>query len=285
MTPRAPITWDGLSDPYALLGDVGWHNYQVSSDVLLEQAGYAEVIGRAGWQHSFGPAGLDAYYLRISDTGAWSLLRNDVNNAMTTLGAGTVPAPGTNTWHNLGLTFSGSTITARIDGAAVATLTDTAWSVGQVGIGTGQGETAQFDNLSIVPVAGPPPPVSGRLVGVASGRCLDVPGQVETNGTRVEIWDCNGGANQQWTQPSNGALQVYGTKCLDVLNQATTAGSPVAIWDCNGGANQRWTFNADGTIVGAQSGLCLDVTGQATGNGTLIEIWTCNGGGNQTWSR
>ncbi|OLB75089.1 MAG: galactosylceramidase [Actinobacteria bacterium 13_2_20CM_2_71_6] len=285
MTPRAPITWDDLSDPYALLGDLGWFNYRVSSDVLLEQAGYAEIIGRATWQHAFGPAGLDAYYLRVGNTGAWSLFRNDTNNSMTTLRSGTVGAPGTNSWHNLALTFSGATITAQIDGTTVTTAIDTAWSVGQVGFGTSQGETAQFDNLSITPVSGPPPPVSGRLVGIGSGRCLDVPGASQTNGTQEVIWDCNGGINQQWTQLSNGALQVYGTKCLDVLNQATAPGSPVAIWDCNGGANQQWTVNSDGTIVGVQSGLCLDVTGQGTANGTLVEIWTCNGGSNQRWSR
>jgi hypothetical protein len=260
MTPRAPITWDNLSDPYALLGDLGWFNYRVSSDVLLEQAGYAEIIGRATWQHAFGPAGLDAYYLRVSNTGAWTLFRNDTNNTMTAVRNGTVAAPGTNSWHNLALTFSGSTITAQIDGATVTTVTDTAWSVGQVGFGTSQ-------------------------VGVGSGRCLDVPGQVQTNGTQEVIWDCNGGINQQWTQLPNGGLQVYGTKCLDVLNNATAPGSPVGIWDCNGGTNQQWTFNADGTIVGVQSGLCLDVTGQGTANGTLVEIWTCNGGSNQRWSR
>jgi O-glycosyl hydrolase len=285
MTPRAPITWDSLSDPYALLGDLGWSNYRISSDVLLEQAGYAEIIGRATWQHAFGPAGLDAYYLRASNTGAWTLFRNDTNNTMTAIRAGTGPALGTNAWHTLALTFSGSTITAQIDATTVATLTDTVWSVGQVGIGTSQGETAQFDNLGVTPVAGPPPPVSGQLIGVQSGRCLDVPGQSQTNGVQVEIWDCNGGANQQWTQLSNGALQVYGIKCLDVLNQATAPGSPVAIWACNGGANQQWRVNADGTIVGVQSGLCLDVTGQGTANGVLVEIWTCNSGDNQKWHR
>src|SRR5439155_3535834 len=31
MSPRAPITWDSLSDPYALLGDIGWTNYSVPS--------------------------------------------------------------------------------------------------------------------------------------------------------------------------------------------------------------------------------------------------------------
>jgi hypothetical protein len=148
-----------------------------------------------------------------------------------------------------------------------------------------QGETAQFDNLSIVAVAGPPPPVSGPLIGAQSGRCLDVPNVSTANGTQVEIWDCNGGSNQQWTQLSNGTLQVYGNKCLDVSNNATAAGSPVAIFDCNGGANQQWRVNTDGSIVGVQSGLCLDVTGQNTANGTLVEIWTCNGGANQRWTR
>ena len=285
MTPRAPITWDNLSDPYALLGDLGWFNYKVSTDVLLEQAGYVEIIGRATWQHSFGPAGLDAYYLRVSNTGAWTLFRNDTNNVMTALRTGTVAALGTNSWHNLALTFSGSTITAQIDGATVTTATDTAWGVGQVGFGTSQAETAQFDNLSITPVSGPPPPPTGRLVGAGSGRCVDVPNQTQTNGTQLVIWDCNGGANQQWTQLSNGGFQVYGSKCMDVLGHNTAPGSVVAIWDCNGGTNQQWRFNADGTIVGVESGLCLDATGQGTANGTLVEIWTCNGGSNQKWSR
>jgi hypothetical protein len=285
MSPRAPITWDTLSDPYALLGDVGWSNYKVSSDVLLEQAGYVELIGRAGTQHAFGPAGLNAYYLRVNNTGAWSLFKNNVNNTNTVLTSGTVAALGTNTWHTLALTFSGTTITAQIDNATVATRTDSTWFVGQVGVGTSQGETAQFDNLSIAAVAGPPPPPSGQLVGVQSGRCLDVPNQSTTNNTRLEIWDCNGGANQQWTQLANGTLQVYGNKCLDVTNQATAAGTPVGIFDCTGGANQQWRVNTDGTIVGVQSGLCLDVTGQGTANGTLLEIWTCNGGANQRWTR
>jgi len=204
---------------------------------------------------------------------------------MTAIRSGTVAALGTNTWHNLALTFSGTTLTAQIDGATVATLTDTAWSVGQVGIGTSQAETAQFDNLSVTAVAAPPPPVTGRLLGVGSNRCLDVPNQSQTNGTQTIIWDCNGGANQNWAQLANGALQVYGTKCLDALNQGTAPGTAAVIGDCTGGASQRWTFNADGTIVGAQSGLCLDVTGAGTANNTAVEIWTCNGGANQRWTR
>src|SRR5205807_5243664 len=74
MSAQAPITWDSLTDPHALLGDVSWGNYTVSSDVLLEKSGYAELMGRANSQAYTGAGGLNAYHLRVSDTGAWPIL-------------------------------------------------------------------------------------------------------------------------------------------------------------------------------------------------------------------
>jgi len=126
---------------------------------------------------------------------------------------------------------------------------------------------------------------TGVLRGVGSNRCLDVPGAATANGTLLEIYDCNGGTNQQWTSLSNGELQVYGNKCLEVPAGATTRGTRVEIYDCNDGTNQQWTLNTDGTVVGSGSGLCLDVTGKGTANGSAVEIWTCNGGSNQKWTR
>ncbi|MFI0898979.1 non-reducing end alpha-L-arabinofuranosidase family hydrolase [Streptomyces sp. NPDC020983] len=125
---------------------------------------------------------------------------------------------------------------------------------------------------------------SGALRATQSGRCLDVPNASQTDGTYLQIWDCSGGTNQQWTLTASNQLMVYGNKCLDVPGHATTAGTRVQIWSCSGGANQQWRVNSDGTIVGVESGLCLDVTGAATANGTAVEIWTCNGGSNQKWS-
>ncbi|WP_410170220.1 non-reducing end alpha-L-arabinofuranosidase family hydrolase [Actinacidiphila bryophytorum] len=125
---------------------------------------------------------------------------------------------------------------------------------------------------------------SGALRGAGSGRCLDVPNASQTDGTYLQIYDCNGQANQQWTLTSGNQLTVYGNKCLDVPGHATANGTRVQIWSCSGGANQQWRVNSDGTIVGVESGLCLDVTGGATANATAVEIWTCNGGSNQSWS-
>ncbi|MFJ8697310.1 non-reducing end alpha-L-arabinofuranosidase family hydrolase, partial [Streptomyces roseolilacinus] len=125
---------------------------------------------------------------------------------------------------------------------------------------------------------------SGALRGVGSGRCLDVPGADQTNGTYLQIYDCWGGTNQQWTLTDDDRLTVYGDKCLDVPGHATTAGTRVQIWSCSGGANQQWRVNADGTVVGVESGLCLEVADAGTANGTAVRIGTCNGGSNQKWT-
>ncbi|RCG30263.1 poly(3-hydroxybutyrate) depolymerase [Sphaerisporangium album] len=130
-----------------------------------------------------------------------------------------------------------------------------------------------------------PEPGSGPIRGVGSGRCVDVSGVSQVNGAQVQIWDCNGQANQQWTSTTAGELRVYGNKCLDVSNQGTADGSAVQIWDCNGQNNQKWRFNADGTITAVGANKCLDVPGNATANGTRLSIWSCNGGANQRWTR
>ncbi|MFC7532397.1 endo-1,4-beta-xylanase [Actinoplanes sp. GCM10030250] len=125
-----------------------------------------------------------------------------------------------------------------------------------------------------------PPAGSGRIVGVQSGRCLDVPGSTQNNGTRVQLYDCNSQSNQAWTLTSSRQLTVYGTRCLDAAGSGN--GSAVQIYSCNGQANQQWNVNANGTITGAQSGRCLDVWG--TGNGQQVQIYDCNGQANQRFS-
>jgi alpha-galactosidase len=126
---------------------------------------------------------------------------------------------------------------------------------------------------------------SGEIHAVGAAACLDVPNSSQVNGTQVDIWTCNGGSNQIWTETSAHQLTVYGGAiCLDAYNNQTAPGTKVEIWSCNGGANQQWQLNANGTITGVQSGLCLDVTGASTANGALAELWTCNGGSNQQWT-
>ncbi|WDV33932.1 endo-1,4-beta-xylanase [Streptomyces sp. AD16] len=129
----------------------------------------------------------------------------------------------------------------------------------------------------------PPPSGAGSVKGVASGRCLDVPNSSTTDGTQLQLWDCSGGTNQQWTYTAAGELRVYGDKCLDA--GGTGNGAKVQIYSCWGADNQRWRLNSDGSIVGVQSGLCLDAAGAGTANGTVIQLYSCSNGSNQRWTR
>ncbi|MFI5908390.1 non-reducing end alpha-L-arabinofuranosidase family hydrolase [Dactylosporangium sp. NPDC051541] len=123
------------------------------------------------------------------------------------------------------------------------------------------------------------PSGANEIVGSQSGRCVDVPNATQANGTRVQLYDCNGQSQQQWTYTTSKELRVYGNKCLDANGAATANGTGVIIWDCNGGANQQWNVNSGGTISGVQSGRCLDVWG--TGNGQQVQIYDCHGQANQ----
>jgi alpha-galactosidase len=132
----------------------------------------------------------------------------------------------------------------------------------------------------------PGPGTAFALRGQGSGRCLDITGASQTNGTLAEIWDCNGGANQSFSSTSTGELRTYnGSKCLDVYNRETANGTAVEIWDCNGQTNQQFRLNGDGTITAVGANKCLDVTGGATANGAKIRIWDCTGAGNQKWTK
>jgi hypothetical protein len=169
--------------------------------------------------------------------------------------------------------------------AVARTFDATAGASGQIVVAFTKGGGPDNPKVCAVTIAtGAGGTSTGRLLGLQSNRCLDVPNRSQTSGTRLSIWDCNGGTNQQWTQLASGAFQVYGTRCLEFPSGAA-AGTQVQIGDCTGAANQQWRFNADGTITSVSTGLCLDVSGQATANGSSVVVWTCNGGQNQRWSR
>jgi hypothetical protein len=135
--------------------------------------------------------------------------------------------------------------------------------------------------LRIAPTS--PAPATTGWVSAQSGRCLDVYDAHWGNGTPLNIWDCHGGTNQNWTVSSDGEFIAYGDKCLDVPGNPGN-GTRVVVWDCNGGDNQKWDLKEDGTIRARASGLCLDVMG-STNNGAAVGVYACNGGPNQRWSR
>ena len=281
--PVQPIEWDSNASPFTIGGSPNWTNYTVSADALIEQAGAVQLIGRAGSSIGYYPPAADEYYLQLSSTGAWSIVRSNSGGQTATLASGTVAAPGTSTWQHLALTFSGSTITAAINGTTVGTVTDSTYSTGMVGFGTNGYQTDQFDNLSVTSAGGGGGGPTGPITsGLNTAKCVDDNAQSTADGTKIQMWDCNGGANQQWTVQSDGTLQVYG-KCMDITGANYGNGTLVELWTCNSGANQQWKAT-NGTLVNPASGKCLDDPGSNTANGTQLDLYTCTGGTNQQWT-
>jgi hypothetical protein len=281
-TPQEPVEWDANSNPYTIGGNLSWTNYTVSADALIEHAGAVQLLGRVGTQKSETVADINDYYLQLSNTGAWSIVKNSTGGTLTTLASGTVTAPGTGTWHNLSLTFNGSSISAAIDGKTVGSATDGSYGSGMVGLGTDGYQIDQFDNLSVTAVSGGGSGASGPIVfGQDTSECVDDNAGSSTNGTAIQLWDCNGDFNQDWTVESNGTLQVNG-KCLDITGASTANGALIDLWACNGGANQQWEAE-NGTLVNPTSGKCLDDPAGTTTEGTQLDLWTCDGGTNQQW--
>jgi hypothetical protein len=77
----------------------------------------------------------------------------------------------------------------------------------------------------------------------ALDKCLDVSGNGTADGAKVQLWSCNGGANQNWQANPDGSLRnPQSGKCLDVSGANSSDGTLVHLWTCHGGANQKWTL-------------------------------------------
>ncbi|MFJ5269906.1 PQQ-dependent sugar dehydrogenase [Streptomyces sp. NPDC088358] len=123
---------------------------------------------------------------------------------------------------------------------------------------------------------------SGEVKGV-NGKCLDVDNAQTADGTKVQIWTCNGSAAQKWTVSGDGTLRALG-KCLDVSGGAAADGTRIQLWTCNGSGAQTWAAQSDGTVRNPQSGKCLDASGGTWNDGTAVHLWTCHAEANQKWT-
>jgi GH25 family lysozyme M1 (1,4-beta-N-acetylmuramidase) len=125
---------------------------------------------------------------------------------------------------------------------------------------------------------------TGRIVLDNGGKCIDDTGASTADGTRIQIWTCNGKKQQNWTLVQDETLRVLGM-CLDDKNGGTANGNPVQLYTCGAGnVNQRWIVETDGELVNVKSGKCLDDSGYNTANGTKLQIWSCTGATNQRWT-
>lgn len=183
--PIPTISWAEDWQPYTILGDDQWRDYEISVDVYLNPGDAAGIMGRVnnvGPGYGFIPK---CYSLQLADNGECRLMviRGKVDKKKLTgdaeqqalvkarsddseggekeLGAVQLANLKPNEWHTLKLRFEGSVITGLVDARPVLTATNALYSYGMAGLWVGQEKsrtsTPYFDNLLITSVNAPAP--------------------------------------------------------------------------------------------------------------------------------
>jgi predicted alpha-1,2-mannosidase len=136
---------------------------------------------------------------------------------------------------------------------------------------------------------GPQPPpggtgTTGPITSGIAGKCVDVDHSGTANGTKIQIWSCNGSNAQSWSRPGDGTLRALG-KCMDVSGGGTASGTLIQLWECNGTGAQKWLWNSGtAALVNPQSGRCLDDPGASSTDGTQLQLYDCNATAAQQWA-
>ncbi|MER5307637.1 carbohydrate-binding protein [Streptomyces sp. NPDC002773] len=204
---------------------------------------------------------------RVSSAGAGGTIEVRAGSPTGTL-LGTATVPVTGGWE----TFQD--VTAPLAGQPAGTTTLHLVFKG------GSGSLFDIDEFSFTTSGGGTR--SGPVKGVI-GKCLDVDNSSSADGTKIQLWTCNGTAAQTWTIAGDDTVKALG-KCLDISGGGSADGTKVQLWTCNGTGAQKWAPQTDGTVRNPQSGKCLDASGGVWNDGTAVHLWTCHTGSNQKWT-
>ena len=266
-------SWAPESNPYTIVGNPNWTDYEVSADISIETtSGWASVLGRVNSTGTGYGTTPNAYYITLSPTGAWVLYVTSTKPTTTTLASGQATLSA-GSWHNVKLVFQGSSIKGTIDGTEAFTKTDTTYSKGSVGLGTAAKTTALFDNLLVTDVGAakpapttfqqdgqsPPDGGAGGSTGTGgSGGSGGVGGAPGTGGS-AGAGGRTGGSSGTGGVPGTGGSRTAGS---------TGTGGSIAIGGTTslGGSNGGGGTIATGGTSAAAGNVDLGGTSGAAGN-------------------
>ncbi|MGH7951253.1 MAG: galactosylceramidase [Limisphaerales bacterium] len=153
VSPQDGIRWTAEWQPYTLIGDASWTDYDVSADVLIETNGMIFIQGRVGKGGNFSDALPRGYWLALNNAAsAWQLYA-----ASNLIASGPADAS-TGVWHNLRLAMQGASLRCYVNHTLVTNVTDETYSSGMAGLGCGGWYGAQFDNFTLRPLSRKPSP-------------------------------------------------------------------------------------------------------------------------------
>jgi galactosylceramidase len=213
MVPSVGYGWGTTQQRTQTLipGPMTWNNYELSSDVYIEN-GEIYLAVRRGFPSWSWEGMTSGYSFVLEKNGGWALHFDQPDDDSNRLINGTIANFDGSLWHNVKVRSVDEKIEASVDGAKLFTITDSQRSSGNASIG-GTFDSNQFDNISVR----------------KTGRQWNVINQIDSSITWVEYWwyyagswffngDCSytSTTNASATFPFSGvAGRVIGTKRSD----------------------------------------------------------------------
>ena len=146
--------------------------------------------------------------------------------------------------------------------------------------------------LHVIPSpAGPSP--AGAVQGYHA-LCLDNYGSSASDGTKIDLYTCNGTGAQYWTLNATqgpdgnytGELVNGNGMCVNDAGYGG-AGSKVILWSCTGTINEVWTYwpaYQEYSVTYGGHTYCMNDPGYSTTPGTQQIVWTCPDTANEQYT-
>lgn len=116
------------------------------------------------------------------------------------------------------------------------------------------------------------------------GRCLDIAGGKNRNGTNIQIYACNGSKSQKWKLTKKMEFRNIMGLCLDVKGGVNADGTNIQLYKCNGSKSQQWRYLTKKRIQNVMGG-CLDIVNGNNVNKTNVQLYRCKNTTAQQWKR
>jgi galactosylceramidase len=246
VSPKAQ-SWAPEWNPYTIVGNTTWTNYQVSADVFFETTtGWAGVMGRVNSTGDGYGTTPNGYYMTLTPTGAWTFNKVSFGGGATAISTGQATLAAGD-WHNIQLVFQGTSIKGLVDATQVFSVTDATYGTGSVGLVTLAGTTAQFDNLIVNTVGGATP---SPTVFVQDGENGDAGAPLDAGGS-------SGSTSSSASSSSGGkssSSSSSGGKSSSSSSSGATSSGAASSGTASSGATSSGATSSGVASSGASSG-------------------------------
>jgi hypothetical protein len=125
------------------------------------------------------------------------------------------------------------------------------------------------------------PAVRAPAVKSASGVCVNDANDSSANGTKIQLWSCNGQGQQDWTYTKDKL--VHNGRCL-TDPASGEPGDKLVLNACSAAKSDLWGRTASGEYVLTAPGGQLCLTAPAGPKGTQLVAAVCRNAKSQRWS-